>query len=441
MTKHVAPSPLSQKKIAVIGAGIAGHGAAWALSKASNVILYEKESQFGGHAHTVDVDCGEYSVPVDMGFIVYNQLNYPNLTALFDHLGVATETSNMSFAVSLDGGRYEYHGSGLAGVFAQKRNMLSPRHIHMLRQVVRFYKSVPHLAREIDLTKITLGQWLDAMSMGRWFRERHIIPMAACIWSASANEILDFPAAAFVRFFENHGLLKLKDRPQWRTVSGGSRAYVAALHKDMRAVKRASCPVTAVARVEGGVKVITEQGEALYDEVVIAAHADDAYAMLANPTAQERSVLPAFRYSDNEVVLHTDERVMPKRRHVWSSWNYVAPSTVDPDRPVPLSYWMNRLQNLPANQDVFVTLNPIDDIDPSTIRKTVNFQHPIFDAQTYAAQPKLDALQGDSGIWYAGSYFAYGFHEDALASGLNVARALGVDMPWDEHPADVVAAE
>ncbi|MEM7570907.1 MAG: FAD-dependent oxidoreductase, partial [Pseudomonadota bacterium] len=336
--------PLASKNIAVIGSGIAGHGAAWALARHANVTLYEKEAQFGGHAHTVDVDCGSYSVPVDMGFIVYNELNYHHLTALFAHLGVETEESNMSFSVSLDEGRYEYSGAGVAGVFAQKRNLFSLRHIHMLRQLLRFYKTVSAEASQRDLTKVSLGEWLDEMAMGTWFRERHIIPMAACIWSASAQEILDFPAAAFVRFFENHGLLKLKDRPMWRTVSGGSRRYVEALHADMVGARHTACPVKAVERTNEGVVVHSEQGSALYDDVVIAAHADDACAMLATPTALESEVLPDFRYSENAVILHTDTSLMPKRRTIWSSWNYVAPSKIDAGRPVPLTYWMNRLQ-------------------------------------------------------------------------------------------------
>lgn len=428
------------KKIAVVGAGAAGHGAAWALSKHCDVTLYEREARFGGHAHTVMAKSGDTEVPVDMGFIVYNDLNYPNLIGLFDALGVKTEPSNMSFAVSLDEGAYEYSGGGLPGVFAQKRNIFSPKHIQMLRELLRFYKTVPARAKERDLTKITLGEWLDEMDMGRWFRERHIIPMAACIWSASANEILQFPAAAFVRFFENHGLLKLKDRPPWRTVTGGSKAYVDALHADMKAVKRSACPVTAVERIESGVRVIAGGLAEDFDEVVIATHGDEALPLITNPTAAEKDILPAFRYSKNEVILHTDPSLMPKRRKVWSSWNYVAPSTVEANRPVPLTYWMNRLQNLPANQDFFVTLNPFDPIDPAHVQQVRTFMHPIFDAQTYAAQPKLAQLQGADKIWFAGSYFTYGFHEDALASGLAVAKALGASLPWEDTP-QAIAAE
>jgi len=427
-------------KIAVVGAGIAGHGAAWALSKHCRVTLFERETHFGGHSYTYDVDCDDYSVPVDMGFIVYNELNYPNLVGLFNTLGVQTEKSNMSFAVSLDDGAYEYHGSGLRGVFAQKRNMLRPGHIRMLLQVLKFYKNAPSIAKQRDLTTITLGEWLDDLGMSRGFRERHIIPMAACIWSASAQEILDFPAAAFVRFFENHGLFKLNQRPQWRTVSGGSRSYVKALHDDMQAVTRRACPVTAIERGPEGVTIHSPNGTETFDEVIIATHGDEALPLLSNPTEAEKDVLPAFRYSTNEVILHTDHRLMPKRRKVWSSWNYVAPSVIDATRPVPLTYWMNRLQNLPANQDIFVTLNPFEPIAAEFVHQRKTFMHPIFDAQTYDAQPKLEALQGRDRIWYAGSYFGYGFHEDALTSGLNVAKALGVMLPW-EAGAQAVAAE
>ncbi|MEM9879127.1 MAG: FAD-dependent oxidoreductase [Pseudomonadota bacterium] len=427
-------------KIAVIGAGIAGHGAAWALSKQCNVTLFERETQFGGHSYTYDVKCDGYTVPVDMGFIVYNELNYPNLVGLFNTLGVKTERSNMSFSVSLNNGAYEYHGSGLKGVFAQKRNLLHPGHLRMLLQVLKFYKSAPVEARARDLTQITLGEWLSELGMGRGFRERHIVPMAACIWSASAQEILDFPAAAFVRFFENHGLFKLKQRPQWRTVSGGSRSYVKALHDDMQAVTRRACPVSAVERGADSVTVHSPNGAEMFDEVIIATHGDEALPLIENPTRAETETLSAFRYSSNEVILHTDHRLMPKRRKVWSSWNYVAPSVIDPGRPVPLTYWMNRLQNLPANQDIFVTLNPLEPIAPKYVQQRRTFMHPIFDARTYAAQPKLQDLQGADRIWFAGSYFGYGFHEDALSSGLAVAKALGARLPWEEG-AQAVAAE
>lgn len=433
--------PLSsspRRRVAIIGSGIAGHGAAWALGPSHDVTLYEKNGYFGGHSNTVTVDLGGVPTPVDTGFIVYNELNYPNLVKLFAHLGVATEASSMSFAISLDDGRYEYSGNGAKGVFGQKRNYLNPRHLRMVFDLLRFYRSATQLVERFDLERTSLGALLDQMGLGDGFKYRHILPMAAAIWSAPAAQILAFPAASFIRFFDNHGLFKLSDRPRWRTVTGGSRAYVQRLHDSLQAERRLGQAVRAVERTDLGVLVHESGGGArLYDDAVIATHGDDALALLANPTARERAILSAFGYSTNEAYLHRDARLMPARRALWSSWNYVAPRGFQADRAVPVTYWMNRLQNLDPSHDIFVTLNPATPPAPALVERVITYRHPVFDQAAYDAQRQIKDIQGAGGLWFAGSYLGYGFHEDGLTAGFNVARRLGAVLPWEQHALEV----
>lgn len=431
-----------RQSIAVIGSGIAGHTAAWALGKTHDVTLYEKDARFGGHANTVDVDLGGIATPVDTGFIVYNELNYPTLISLFKTLGVATHVSNMSFGLSLGGGKFEYRSENkIASLFAQKRNALSPRFWRMIRDLVAFYKQGESLIQRPDINHITLRQLMDQLGMSRGFVDDHIVPMAACIWSASYNQILDFPAATFVRFFTNHGLFLMGKRPQWRTVTGGSRRYVQALHADMHARTRTNAPVTAVVR-QGKSVMVHADGHApeSFDHVVLACHGDQALALLQTPTRQEAAVLSAFRYSDNIAVLHRDKKLMPRRKQVWSSWNYVAPRLLQPDTEVPITYWMNLLQGLDPRHDVFVSLNPQQHIPPHLIEQTLHYTHPVFDAGAIAAQSCLSHIQGTDRIWYCGSYWGHGFHEDACASGMNVARALGAVPVWEKHAAPQLQA-
>jgi hypothetical protein len=416
-----------RQRIAIVGSGIAGHTAAWALSKIHHVTLYEADDRFGGHAHTVDVDLGGVPTPVDTGFIVYNELNYPNLIKLFETLGVKTKTSNMSFGLSLQGGSFEYRSdASRAALFAQKRNMVNPRYIRMLLELLDFYKQGTSLIHRPDIASITLGGLVKELGLSRYFVDRHLVPMAACIWSASYDQILDFPAATFVRFFTNHGLFNIGNRPQWRTVEGGSRTYVQALHADMTARRFRNAPVQSVVRM--GREVMVHAGgmaPQVYDHVVLACHGDQALKLIATPSRQETELLSQFRYSNNIAVLHKDARLMPRRKQVWSSWNYVAPTNLDPASEVPITYWMNLLQGLDPRHDVFVSLNPRQDIEPSLIFKTMQYTHPIFDAPAIAAQARQADIQGVDRLWFCGSYWGYGFHEDACASGMAVARALG----------------
>lgn len=435
--------------IVVIGSGIAGLAAAWLASRRARVTLVERDSRIGGHSNTVGVTDGGRMVPIDTGFIVYNTACYPNLIALFDHLQVPTAPSSMGFAVSLDAGRYEYSGSGLGGLFADPRNVLRPGHLGMIAEILRFFREATAVAlapEERDGPAVSLGEWLRARRYGPSFVERHIVPMAAAIWSAPNADVLAFPAAAFIRFFANHGLLKVRNRPRWRTVEGGSREYVRRLlaDADLETVIGAGARrvTRRVGRAAPGVEIELADGRHLSaDQVVIATHADEALGLLGDPDDLERRLLGAFRYAPNRAVLHRDPRLMPRRRRVWSSWNVIGGAAGPVDLrpvctpagapPVCVTYWMNRLQPLATATDYFVTLNPIAPIDAADTVAAFDYMHPLFDTAALEAQADLWSLQGRRNTWFAGSYFGYGFHEDAAEAGLSVAeQATGAARPW-----------
>lgn len=416
-------------KIAVVGTGIAGLSAAWLLSQRHDVTVFEADDRIGGHCHTVAAG----NVAVDTGFIVYNDMAYPNLAALFDHFDVPTKASDMSFAVSMDDGLLEYAGTNLAGLFAQRSNLASPRFWSMLRDLVRFYREAPNGVRHLD-PSASLDDYLNGAGFGTAFREDHLYPMAAAIWSTPALEIGNYPAVSFVRFCENHGLLKFFRRPIWRTVEGGSRSYVEKLTASFRDRIRTRAPVTAIRRVNGAVEITTPGAEPeWFDHVVIGAHADQALAMLADPCDREAEVLGAFSYALNETILHSDESLMPRRRRVWASWNYLARSNRDgSERRKPcVTYWMNRLQGIKDNRPLFVTLSPLQEPAQEKVIWSGLYQHPLFNATTLSAQEQLWSLQGQSNTWFCGSYFGSGFHEDAIQAGLAVGESLGgVRRPW-----------
>jgi uncharacterized protein len=419
-------------RIAVIGTGISGLAAAWLLSRSHEVTVYERSGRLGGHSNTVEAVTAEGVTPVDTGFIVYNEQTYPNLTALFDLLDVPTEESEMSFAVSLGGGSLEYSGSNVATVFAQKRNMLRPRFWSMLRDLRRFYSEAPAQVTRLEAIGTTLGDYLKSEKFGSAFREDHLLPMAAAIWSAPAQAMLDYPAASFIRFHDNHGLLKLKERPAWRTVTGGSRNYISRLVRDFAGRVRLNSAVISIRRDPNGVDLRDADGNLQrYDHVIVATHADQALAMLSDATAAERGILSAFRYSRNLAVLHSDESLMPKRRAVWSSWNYIGDRKTIDSTGATVTYWMNRLQNIRSSTPLFVTLNPARTPRTGTIHHSEIYQHPLFDSAAMTAQRRLWSLQGRRRTWFAGSYFGSGFHEDGLQAGLAAAEAVGgVRRPW-----------
>lgn len=435
--RHLLERGEGSRRIAVVGAGAAGLSAAWLLSRRHEVVLYEKNAWLGGHANTVDVDCPEGKVPVDTGFIVFNPGNYPNFTALLDHLQVPVVNTDMSLGVSVDDGRLEY-SSLPQGLFGQASNLVSPRFLRMLHDIVKFYRDASRLG-EHEVDGISLGHFLDRGGYSEALVDEHVLPMCAAIWSTSSAQIRDYPMRSFLRFFSSHGLLQVFNRKQWRTVAGGSRSYVDALRLQMAGRVRIRRAAERVTRTGGLVTVRDASGELdTFTDVVIAAHADEALGLLADPSAGERTVLGAFRYTDNLAVLHDDRALMPKRRTTWGSWNYIGARGDDGDTPLCVSYWMNRLQSLPTSRQLFVTLNPVR--PPRHTIAAFEYTHPLFDAAALGAQDRLHELQGDRNTWFCGSYFGYGFHEDALQSGLAVAEALGSPAPWSAHPRRIARA-
>jgi predicted NAD/FAD-binding protein len=416
-------------KIAVIGAGVAGLGTAWLLSREHDVVIYERESRFGGHSCTVEAPTPEGRQPVDVGFIVFNERNYPNLVALFDHLGVPTEQSDMSFAVSLDGGRFEY-GSSFTGYFAQRLNVMRPSFLRMTHDILRFNRLAPRLLDRCEDLDFTIGDFVDDAGLSAAFRDRYLVPMAACIWSTPLGRMLDYPAQTFVRFFANHGLLSVGSQLRWRTVSGGSRSYVERIVAPLRGRARLGTPASAIRRDRDGVRVRDAAGHwDRFDKAVLACHADQALVLLGDADPRERDLLGRFAYSSNEVWLHADASLMPRRRAAWSSWNYVTDRS-DSNGPVSVTYWMNRLQNLPEQTPLFVSVNPGRTPRPAAAHARFTFEHPTYDAAAIRAQRDLHAIQGVRDTFFCGSYCGYGFHEDALSAGLEVAEQLGVRRPW-----------
>ena len=423
-------------RVAVVGSGISGLSAAWLMSRDHDVVLYEADERIGGHSNTATVDYDGVEIPVDTGFIVYNVATYPNLIALFKELGVPTEKSDMAFSVSVADGAFEYEGS-LTGLIAQPGNWLDPGFRGMLLDVLKFFRTVGAL---IDRNEdISIEDWLRREGYGDRFIFDHLLPMAAAIWSCPVETMKAFPAASFLRFFHNHGLLKLMNRPQWRTVSGGSRSYVSRIADILGDRIRRATPVVSIRRTETDATVTDAAGnEATYDQVIIAAHADQALAMLADPSDDERRLLGAVGYQENVAVLHRDHALMPKRRGTWASWNYMSDGSRDWDQRVSLTYWMNRLQNIDHQFPLFVSLNPFVEPDPDLTFGRFEYTHPVFDSAAVSAQQQLPAIQGQRRTWYCGSYCGYGFHEDGLKSAVAVARALGAPPPWQS---DVPAAD
>jgi len=425
------PHRANRRRIAVIGSGISGLSAAWLLSTRHNVTVYEKEARTGGHSNTVYVDGPLGQIAVDTGFIVYNEANYPNLVALFDHLNVATKSSDMSFAVSLDNGMFEYSSFNIDGLLGQRANVVRPRFWRMIRGIVRFYSEARSLVDARQLQNISLGAFLDRKKYSTALIDDHILPMCAAIWSTTPAQIRQLPFESFLRFFANHDLLNLGKRPLWRTVAGGSREYVARLESAIGDNVMTATGARRIHRHGFGVTIEDENGVGrLFDDVVVATHADQALQLLDDPSADEQNLLGAFRYTDNRAVLHDDPGLMPRRRRVWSSWNFMANEAPD-DRAICVTYWMNRLQSLAFEQPLFVTLNPVREPESKRISAEFAYSHPLFDNHALQAQRRLWSLQGRRNTWFCGSYFGYGFHEDGLQAGLAVAEALGgVRRPW-----------
>lgn len=418
-------------RIAIIGSGIAGLGAAWALGRRHEVTVYEAESRPGGHINTVDMPWEGGLQPVDTGFIVYNERNYPNLIRLFEALGVATHPSEMSFSVSVDAGAFEYGGGNPAQLFAQPLNALRPGFQRMLIDIMRFNRDAFRFLESATGDEETLGTFLARGRYGDGLKRLYLLPMGAAIWSASLDGIEAFPARSFLQFYANHGLLGLRDRPAWRTVTGGARTYVQKILDGLGGRIRLASPVVAVTRTGERVEVRDGRGGIeRYDHVVLACHADQALRMIDGPTLAETDVLGSFRYQPNRAVLHRDETLMPKRRRVWSSWNYLAERDGAGDIAVSLTYWMNRLQGIDPACPALVSLNPIREPAEGTIVAAFDYEHPQYDRAALRAQKRLGEIQGRERLWFAGANWGWGFHEDGLKSGLAVAAALDAPAPW-----------
>jgi len=412
-----------RRKIAIIGGGISGMGAAHRLSAEHDVTLYEAEPRLGGHARTIMAG-KRGDQPVDTGFIVFNYANYPHLADLFEQLDVPVVPSNMSFGASIDGGRIEYGLSGAGAAFAQWRNVARPGFLRMMRDIFHFNANAMEAARGTDMS---VGDLLSHLRTGNWFRDYYILPLSGAIWSTPLEKILEFPADAMLRFFQNHALLSYDGQHQWFTVKGGSMQYVTRLEAYLRragATLRPGCPVQAVRRTAVGVQVKARGDWEHFDEVVMATHSDDSLRLLADPSADERRNLGAIAYQPNDIVLHSDPSIMPRRRAVWSSWNYTEDRAKVDDR-IDLTYWMNKLQPIPMDDPHFVTLNSTRLIREEFIHDRVTLRHPVYDRAALEAQARIAATNGAQNTWYCGAWMKNGFHEDGLGSAVDVAEAIG----------------
>ena len=418
------------KRIAVIGGGIAGLASAWLLSRRHRVTLFEAGDYVGGHTNTIDIAVEGHRHPIDTGFLVFNDRTYPNLCALFACLGVASVESEMSFGVSLAEPEIEWAGSDLGTVFAQRSNLLRPAFLGMLSDILRFNRETTRMAAEGDAPPVSLGDYLAAGRYGSAFRDWYLLPMASAIWSCPTRTMLDYPLATFARFCHNHGLLQIFDRPRWRTVAGGGREYVRRILDELDDVQVAT-PVLGVDRRPDGVWLRCRDGAERFDEVVFACHSDQTLAILgAGASLDERRILGAVKYQPNLALVHTDTALLPRRRKVWSAWNYLAGAGRPDERPVSVSYLINRLQPLPFETPVVVSLNPFTEPARDKLIRRIEYAHPVFDQAAVDAQAALPTIQGCQRSWFAGAWTGYGFHEDGLKSALVVARALGAEIPW-----------
>jgi len=407
-------------RIAVIGSGISGLSAAYYLSKKFKVDLFEKEDHFGGHSYTYNIEENDKTVPVDLGFIVFNELTYPNLINLFKDLKVLYEKSDMSFSVSVKETNIEYGGKDLNSLFCNKKNILNINFLKMIKDIISFYKLAPNFLKN-NSENISLGDFLDNYKVSDYFKNYHIIPMVAAIWSMPFSKAKDMPLKLFINFFVNHGLFKLKNRPQWFTVTGRSKNYVAKILPLISGEHYKNYKVKKIIRSENNVRLSIGANEDFldYDGVILACHANESLALLSEPSEVEQKLLSEFQYVTNTAFLHTDEELMPKNKSAWSSWNSISKKDLT---NTCVTYWLNQLQNLKTSQNYFLTLNPIQNIDQDKIIKRVIFTHPYFNLKNTLLQKDLKNLQGINRTWYCGSYFGYGFHEDGLKSALEVAK-------------------
>ena len=426
-------------RIAIIGAGISGLGAAHLLHPDHDITLYERQGRIGGHSRTVTINYDGRAIAVDTGFIVFNKPNYPNLTGLFAQLGVPVHKSDMSFAATIAKGWLEWGAYDFIALFGQRRNLFRPQFVRLVRDVFRFNTQCERMVEEYP--DFTLGALVAKMGLGEWFRRYYLLPMAGAIWSCPTDEMMAFPARTLIRFFVNHHLLSVTGQPQWYTVTGGSQEYVRRLIAGFAGRVRVACGAAAITRHGGLVTVRDDHGAiAVYDDVILACHGNEALSLLKDADSAERAALSAFRYQRNVAVLHRDVRVMPRRKRCWASWVYSSDKS-PAQSAITVHYWMNRLQGIDPARPLFVSLNPVEKIPDALTFDRHEFDHPVFDSAALAAQPRLQAMQGKRNTWYCGAHLGHGFHEDGLASAVQVARLMGSDIPWSSelHSAPVRA--
>ena len=407
-------------KIAVIGSGISGLSAAYFLSKKFKVDLFEKNDHFGGHSFTYDIKEHDKVTPVDLGFIVFNKITYPNLVKFFEDLNVPYEKSDMSFSVSIKNTNIEYCGSGLGGIFTNKSNLLNFKFLKMIKEIISFYKIAPTLLQK-NIKDQSLGEFLNDKKLSKYFIDYHLIPMVAAIWSMPFSKAKEMPIKFFLNFFTNHGLFKLKNRPQWYTVSNRSRTYVEKVINKISGEIFKNYKVSKIIRSNDNVRIMIGKEYIDYDQVVLASHADESLNILERPTEEEKNILGKFKYVENEAVLHSDESLMPKKKRAWSSWN-----SISDGKNTSITYWLNKLQNLETTKNYFLTLNPIYKLNDNFIIKKINFTHPYLNHENTLLQKKLHSIQGKKRTWFCGSYFGYGFHEDGLRSSIELANNLTI---------------
>ncbi len=413
-------------KIAVIGSGISGLASSWLLSREHDVTLFEAASYLGGHTHTHDIELGDRSYAVDTGFIVFNPANYPLLSRLFAQRDVESQPTTMSFAVRNERSGLEYNATDLGGLFCRKRNLVSPRFLGMLRDIGRFYRDAPALLDE-DGDGPTLGDHVAQQGYGDAFRDDHLVPMASALWSSASTQVLRFPAKYLVRFMANHHMLKVRDRPQWRVLKGGSQSYVRALRRNWKVRERTACAVSGIHRDADAVSVTSAAGTERYDHAVIACHSDQATTLIGDASERERDILDAICYQANDTVLHTDASLLPTRRRAWAAWNALIPRT--PEDHCTVSYCMNHLQSLDAAEPIVVSLNSTARIAPEKILRRMHYEHPVYTHAAIRAQKRKAEIQGTQRTWFAGAYWGWGFHEDGMRSAVEVAHGLGVRWP------------
>ena len=427
------------QNIAIVGSGIAGLSAAWLLSKKHQVTIYEKAEKLGGHSNTININYSrnkfeEVPISVDTGFIVYNNKNYPNLTKFFDALDVDSIDSDMSLSISLNNGLYEYSGSGLGGIFGQKKNIINLNQWKLLYDVFRFKKIATKYIKNSKDNNSVIGDWLKYNNFSSYFIDRYIIPIASAIWSCSNKNALLFPTTTFLYFFYHHGLLNIKDRPKWKTVKFGSQQYIKNILQKSNFKYEINSSIEAITPQNNSVVIKLKDREMEYDNVIMACHADQSTELIKDADKEIYKTLNYFKFSKNKIVLHSSKQFMPKNKSLWSSWNYT--SSLDSikqinEKPIQVTYWMNLLQNIDKKYPLFVTLNPEEgSIDEGLIFKEILYEHPILDENALKGQSKLENIQGLNNIWFAGAWTKYGFHEDGIISALNIAEKLGIEYPW-----------